>query len=194
MTGPGALGATIAYRTPRASCCGVQMNWLVMMNFQYGCWTQARTWDRSAWTSRPVASGHAEWAVSDSTTGWPSLRAGSADNLRVDAYFHRYLAKSVPDPETRAALSPGYPYGCKRPIYASGWYPMFGRDNVELVPKAVTRVTPGGVVDAWMHSPPHRHNILSGKFREIGIGVARGVPVRANYKGATYATDFGARG
>jgi uncharacterized protein YkwD len=54
--------------------------------------------------------------------------------------------------------------------------------------------TPAEIVDAWMHSPPHRHNILSGKFREIGIGVARGVPVRANYKGATYATDFGARG
>jgi uncharacterized protein YkwD len=54
--------------------------------------------------------------------------------------------------------------------------------------------TPAEIVDAWMHSPPHRHNILSGKFREIGIGVARGVPVRASYKGATYATDFGARG
>jgi uncharacterized protein YkwD len=53
--------------------------------------------------------------------------------------------------------------------------------------------TPDEIVDAWMHSPPHRHNILSGKFREIGIGVARGVPVRASYKGATYATDFGAR-
>ena len=42
-----------------------------------------------------------------------------------------------------------------------------------------------------MNSPPHRHNILHRKFREIGIGIARGVPVRANYDGATYATDFG---
>jgi uncharacterized protein YkwD len=54
--------------------------------------------------------------------------------------------------------------------------------------------TASEIVNAWMHSPPHRHNILSSKFREIGIGVARGVPVRASYKGATYATDFGARG
>ena len=54
--------------------------------------------------------------------------------------------------------------------------------------------TPREIVKAWMNSPPHRHNILSGKFREIGIGVARGVPVRANYNGATYATDFGRRG
>jgi len=50
------------------------------------------------------------------------------------------------------------------------------------------------IVRAWMNSPPHRHNILHGKFREIGIGVTRGVPVRQNYDGATYATDFGRRG
>jgi uncharacterized protein YkwD len=54
--------------------------------------------------------------------------------------------------------------------------------------------TPNEIVRAWMNSPPHRHNILSGGFREIGIGVARGVPVRANYDGATYTTDFGRRG
>jgi uncharacterized protein YkwD len=53
--------------------------------------------------------------------------------------------------------------------------------------------TPREIVNAWMNSPPHRHNILHGQFREIGIGVARGVPVRASYGGATYATDFGKR-
>jgi uncharacterized protein YkwD len=50
------------------------------------------------------------------------------------------------------------------------------------------------IVRAWMNSPPHRHNILHGQFREIGIGITRGVPVRQNYDGATYATDFGRRG
>jgi uncharacterized protein YkwD len=54
--------------------------------------------------------------------------------------------------------------------------------------------TPAEIVKAWMNSPPHRHNILHGRFKEIGLGVTRGVPVRQNYTGATYATDFGARG
>ena len=54
--------------------------------------------------------------------------------------------------------------------------------------------TPAEIVDAWMDSPPHRHNILDNGFKEIGIGVTRGVPVRQNYDGATYATDFGRRG
>jgi uncharacterized protein YkwD len=54
--------------------------------------------------------------------------------------------------------------------------------------------TPAAIVDAWMHSPGHRANILSRRFREIGIGIARGTPVRTYDDGATYATDFGARG
>jgi uncharacterized protein YkwD len=57
-----------------------------------------------------------------------------------------------------------------------------------------TLATPEEIVRAWMNSPPHRHNILSSKFREIGIGTVRGVPVRRNYDGATYTTDFGRRG
>lgn len=54
--------------------------------------------------------------------------------------------------------------------------------------------TPREIVDAWMHSPGHRANILNRSFREIGIGIARGTPVPAYSDGATYATDFGRRG
>jgi len=54
--------------------------------------------------------------------------------------------------------------------------------------------TPKETVSAWMHSPGHRHNILEPRYREIGIGVASGVPVDAGgVPGATYATEFGKR-
>jgi uncharacterized protein YkwD len=53
--------------------------------------------------------------------------------------------------------------------------------------------TPKLIVRGWMNSPPHRHNILNGRFREIGIGVSRGAPVRGHQNAATYATDFGTR-
>jgi uncharacterized protein YkwD len=46
-------------------------------------------------------------------------------------------------------------------------------------------------VRMWMHSPPHRANILRRSFREIGIGIALGTP--GGHSGATYTTDFGAR-
>lgn len=50
---------------------------------------------------------------------------------------------------------------------------------------------PIAMVRAWMHSPPHRANILSRHFRDIGIGIAVGAPVGGG--GATYTTDFGRR-
>jgi uncharacterized protein YkwD len=53
--------------------------------------------------------------------------------------------------------------------------------------------TPGEIVDAWMHSAGHRANILNSRFREIGLGVARGAPVGGQDNGGTYVTDFGAR-
>lgn len=52
--------------------------------------------------------------------------------------------------------------------------------------------TPREIVRAWMNSTGHRRNILDRRYREIGIGVARGVPGR-DIEGATYTTDFGTR-
>ena len=51
--------------------------------------------------------------------------------------------------------------------------------------------TPAQIVNAWMHSPGHRRNILDPSFKEIGIGVALGAPTGAS--GATYVNEFGRR-
>jgi uncharacterized protein YkwD len=47
--------------------------------------------------------------------------------------------------------------------------------------------TPRQAVRAWMGSPPHRANILSGSFRDIGAGFAH------NGSRAYYTADFGYR-
>jgi uncharacterized protein YkwD len=52
--------------------------------------------------------------------------------------------------------------------------------------------TPRGAVQAWLDSPPHRANLLKRGYREVGIGVALGVPT-GRARGATYTVDFGAR-
>jgi uncharacterized protein YkwD len=54
--------------------------------------------------------------------------------------------------------------------------------------------TPRSIVNMWMHSPGHRANILSSKFKEIGIGIARGAPQQGQSDAGTYTTDFGYRG
>ena len=51
--------------------------------------------------------------------------------------------------------------------------------------------SPREIVRMWMHSPPHRANILNGRYTAIGIGVANGTPV--GMSGGTYTTDFGYR-
>ncbi len=53
-----------------------------------------------------------------------------------------------------------------------------------------TTASPAAIVKMWMHSPEHRANILDPAYREIGIGIARGVPT-GHATGATYTTDFG---
>jgi uncharacterized protein YkwD len=51
-------------------------------------------------------------------------------------------------------------------------YAMFGEN---LFAGSWGRVTPRDVVNAWLASPPHRANMLSGNFRHLGAA-----PVRAN--------------
>jgi uncharacterized protein YkwD len=51
------------------------------------------------------------------------------------------------------------------------------------------RATPRAIVSAWMRSAGHRKNILNGRFRVIGVGIASGTP--GGTAGGTYSTDFG---
>jgi uncharacterized protein YkwD len=53
--------------------------------------------------------------------------------------------------------------------------------------------TPEAIVDAWMHSPPHRANILNRDFKEIGVGFSAGTPNSGGDDGGIYTTDFGLR-
>jgi cation diffusion facilitator CzcD-associated flavoprotein CzcO len=75
-------------------------------------------------------------------------RVGSRLNRRNTQLALSYLESAVHDPEVRRALTPGYPFGCKRVIKATGYYEAFNRDNVTLVPTAVETMTKTGLVDA----------------------------------------------
>ena len=60
---------------------------------------------------------------------------------------------------------------------------------------AGSRATPRSIMRSWMRSPGHRANLLARHYREVGIGIAPGAPVRSSFSSAaTYATDFGVRG
>jgi uncharacterized protein YkwD len=54
--------------------------------------------------------------------------------------------------------------------------------------------TPREIVASWMLSQGHRANILKPAYREIGVGIALGVPLVDGGSGATYVNEFGRRG
>jgi uncharacterized protein YkwD len=55
------------------------------------------------------------------------------------------------------------------------------------------RGTPAGIVAAWMQSPKHRRIVLDPRFRVVGVGQVKGVPVSGarGPNGRTYTADFG---
>jgi uncharacterized protein YkwD len=58
-----------------------------------------------------------------------------------------------------------------------------------------SQATPRQIMQAWMGSEGHRHNILTARFTDVGIGIAPGAPVNlpAGTQAATYTTEFGGR-
>ena len=54
------------------------------------------------------------------------------------------------------------------------------------------RATPNALVDEWLNSPAHKKNMLTGAFREVGVGVAGGAPkASTDLPGATYTLNLG---
>lgn len=80
-------------------------------------------------------------------------------------------------------------------IRATGYLPSSGSwaagENIAYGTSSLG--TPQAIVASWMGSPGHRANILNRSFREIGVGVAAGVPVAGRTTGGTYTHDFGYR-
>ena len=52
--------------------------------------------------------------------------------------------------------------------------------------------TPASRVAAWMRSRPHRRVLLNPRYRDAGIGVARGIPEAPDH-GLTYTAEFARR-
>ena len=78
-------------------------------------------------------------------------------------------------------------------IRASGWL-SGGRSYAfaeNLAWGTGTLATPQSIVKSWMASPGHRRNILTGRYQELGVGIALGAPGQPG--GATYTTNFGVK-
>jgi uncharacterized protein YkwD len=121
--------------------------------------------------------------------GLRSLRSNRALRTSARRYARslvvkRFFSHVAPNGQTlQARVSrSGYLRG------ANGW--AYGEN---LAWGAGGKATPAQIVAAWMASPGHRANILSARWRHIGIGIAPGAPVAGVGRAASYVTHFGWR-
>src|SRR5437660_3394183 len=113
----------------------------------------ARPWRRrrERWRQR--------WLIEKNLWAGHLNRPGTKVNGLREAQCRRYIAKVFADrPDLREAVTPAYPYPGKRPVIASTFYPALKKDNVTLVPKAVTSVSGAGIVDG--HSVERRVDVI----------------------------------
>ena len=76
---------------------------------------------------------------------------------------HGYFAHQRPG-------GPDFAERIKRSGYAAGSRGFEAAENIAW--GAGARSTPAAIVDSWMDSPDHRHNVLDGHFEQIGVGIA----------------------
>lgn len=66
----------------------------------------------------------------------------------IERLARAHLARQVADPALRRTLTPDFTLGCKRVVPSNAWFPALQRPNVELVPRALSRIRERSVIDA----------------------------------------------
>jgi uncharacterized protein YkwD len=110
----------------------------------------------------------------------PSLtRPSAAYSARMVA--ENFFAHESPDGTTLTSRLTGAGYISPDGDWTVGENIAWGQGNL---------ATARNIMVAWMNSPGHRHNILTGEFTQVGVGIVPGTPGDTSW-GATYTTDFG---
>jgi cation diffusion facilitator CzcD-associated flavoprotein CzcO len=106
----------------------------------YRRWQQNlyRRMPKSQLTERAFFWGLCEFA----TVG---LKGNTAITKLVDWLALATRSKQIKDPVLRAKLTPDYPAGCKRVLFASNYYPALAQSNVHVETSPIAAITPGGV-------------------------------------------------
>jgi cation diffusion facilitator CzcD-associated flavoprotein CzcO len=96
---------------------------------------------RSRWAARKARWAE-YWRREINSTG---ITPGSRVHRRNTSAALEWLSTAVRDPDVRDALTPRYPYGCKRPVKERDYYLAFNRDNVSLITQPISAVERTGL-------------------------------------------------
>lgn len=102
--------------------------------------------NRFAYQARRIAW---YWETEKRLFNGGAYRPGSPTHTQAEQAARKYIGKVFAErPDLRDALTPAYPFWGKRTIFSTTFYPALRQPNVELVPHAVSAITPTGLVDA----------------------------------------------
>jgi cation diffusion facilitator CzcD-associated flavoprotein CzcO len=108
--------------------------------------TVYRPWQQTLYRRVPTAQ-LAEraffWGLCEVAT--VGLKGNTAITKIVDLTARALRAKQIKDPTLRAKLTPDYPAGCKRVLFASNYYPALAESNVDVKTDPIAAITPSGV-------------------------------------------------
>jgi len=76
----------------------------------------------------------------------PNQYRGTPEQKGAAAVAIRHLHNQVRDPVLRAKLTPNHEFGCKRPLVLDDYYPIFEKDNVELITNKPVRITEDSII------------------------------------------------
>ncbi|WP_345752954.1 flavin-containing monooxygenase [Microbacterium rhizophilus] len=97
--------------------------------------------ERSTWADDPAALAalrdelHVEGEARFASRSGDPVAAAEARDVAL-----AHLARQVPDPALRAALTPGYAFGCKRVLLSDAFYPAIADGSVTLEASALAAV------------------------------------------------------
>jgi cation diffusion facilitator CzcD-associated flavoprotein CzcO len=103
------------------------------------------------WVYRSVPGAqraHRAWLFYKAMQRGKAFDASSRQQAQRRASCLAFIRSAIEDESVQGHVTPGYPWGCKRVVLAAGFYEALNQQNVELVPHAVTALTPTGIVDA----------------------------------------------
>ena len=114
-------------------------------------------------------------------SGTLGAAAGNHSSRMVETNCFAHQCSGEPDLVNRVTSAKYLPCDCSWQV---GENIAWGRGK---------RSSPAAIVDAWMHSPPHRELILTGSIKDVGVGIKRGRPGDGKAKAGTYTADFGTK-
>jgi cation diffusion facilitator CzcD-associated flavoprotein CzcO len=96
--------------------------------------------ERALYRSLPIAQRAVRGAVAMSREALVLALRHPALGRPGEWLARRHLERQVADPRLREQLRPAYRLGCKRILVSNRYYPTLSRENVTLVPHAVTEI------------------------------------------------------